>query len=130
MICMKCFCLSCYLNLLLQISTHLYPLNKYYIYVYSYYYIFVLFFIILIAKTFLGTFSITRLSPDPVLSRSALAYETHRDIVQLVRGEYVALMLLYVKKGILTRFSVLFHPQLNVSLSLLRGYSRSTLSNR
>ncbi|CAL8388327.1 unnamed protein product [Gadus morhua 'NCC'] len=54
------------------------------------------------AKTFLGTFSITRLSPDPVLSRSALAYETHRDIVQL----------------------------LNVSLSLLRGYSRSTLSNR
>ena len=55
-----------------------------------------MFFIILIAKTFLGTFSINRLPPDPLLSRSVLTYEMHRDIVQLVRVKYVALMLLYM----------------------------------
>lgn len=54
------------------------------------------------AKTFLGTFSINRPPPDPVLFRSVMAYEIQRDIVQL----------------------------LNISLSLLHGYSRSTLSKR
>ncbi|KAJ3591845.1 hypothetical protein NHX12_006976 [Muraenolepis orangiensis] len=54
------------------------------------------------AKTFLGTFSINRPPSDPVLFRSAMAYEIQRDIVQL----------------------------LNVSLSRLHGYSRSTLTKR
>ncbi|XP_076026120.1 protein HEG [Genypterus blacodes] len=54
------------------------------------------------AKTFLGTFSVNRLPPDPVSFKSAAMHEIQREIIQL----------------------------LNASLSMLRGYSRSTLSKK
>ncbi|XP_028249468.1 protein HEG [Parambassis ranga] len=54
------------------------------------------------AKTFLGTFSVNRPPHDPAFFRSATMHEIQREIIQL----------------------------LNVSLSVLRGYSRSTLSKK
>ncbi|XP_044072855.1 protein HEG isoform X2 [Siniperca chuatsi] len=54
------------------------------------------------AKTFLGTFSVNRLPHDPVVYKSATLHEIQREIIQL----------------------------LNASLSVLRGYSRSTLSKK
>ncbi|KAK9537466.1 hypothetical protein VZT92_005081 [Zoarces viviparus] len=54
------------------------------------------------AKAFLGTFSVNRLPHDPVIFTSATMHEIQREIVQL----------------------------LNASLSVLRGYSRSTLSKK
>lgn len=54
------------------------------------------------AKTFLGTFSVNRQPHDPVVFRSATMHEIQREIIQL----------------------------LNASLSVLRGYSRSTLSKK
>ncbi|KAM9804787.1 protein HEG [Neosynchiropus ocellatus] len=54
------------------------------------------------AKTFLGTFSVNRLSHDQVFFKSAAMHELQREILQL----------------------------LNASLSLTRGYSRSTLSKK
>ncbi|XP_042351094.1 protein HEG [Plectropomus leopardus] len=54
------------------------------------------------AKTFLGTFSINRQPHDPVIFKSATMHEIQREIIQL----------------------------LNASLSVLRGYSRSTLSKK
>ncbi|XP_034418388.1 protein HEG [Cyclopterus lumpus] len=51
------------------------------------------------AKAFLGTFSVNRLPHDPVIFKSATMHEIQREIIQL----------------------------LNASLSVLRGYSRSTL---
>ncbi|XP_029968221.1 protein HEG [Salarias fasciatus] len=54
------------------------------------------------AKTFLGTFSVNRLPHDHSVFKTAAMHEIHREIVQL----------------------------LNMSLSVLRGYSRSTLSNK
>ncbi|XP_070694782.1 protein HEG [Pempheris klunzingeri] len=54
------------------------------------------------AKTFLGTFSVNRLPHDPVIFKSATIHEIQREIIQL----------------------------LNASLSVLRGYSRSTLSKK
>ncbi|XP_070304285.1 protein HEG [Salvelinus sp. IW2-2015] len=54
------------------------------------------------AKTFLGTFSVNNSYYDPLLSRSATLHEIQREINQL----------------------------LNASLSILRGYRRSTLSKK
>ncbi|XP_020491354.2 protein HEG [Labrus bergylta] len=54
------------------------------------------------AKTFLGTFSINRQPHDPVAFKSATLHDIQREIIQL----------------------------LNSSLSVLRGYSRSTLSRK
>lgn len=54
------------------------------------------------AKTFLGTFSVNRQPHDPLIFKSTTMHEIQREIIQL----------------------------LNVSLSVLRGYSRSTLSKR
>ncbi|XP_074515747.1 protein HEG isoform X2 [Sebastes fasciatus] len=54
------------------------------------------------AKTFLGTFSVNRKQHDPVILKSATMHEIQREIIQL----------------------------LNASLSVLRGYSRSTLSKK
>ncbi|XP_054471177.1 protein HEG [Anoplopoma fimbria] len=54
------------------------------------------------AKAFLGTFSVNRLPHDPVVFKSATMHEIQREIIQL----------------------------LNASLSVLRGYSRSTLSKK
>ncbi|XP_031714575.1 protein HEG, partial [Anarrhichthys ocellatus] len=54
------------------------------------------------AKAFLGTFSVNRLPHDPVIFTSATMHEIQREIVQL----------------------------LNASLSVFRGYSRSTLSKK
>ncbi|XP_047193145.1 protein HEG isoform X1 [Scophthalmus maximus] len=54
------------------------------------------------AKTFLGTFSVNRLPHDPVIFKSATMHEIQREIIQL----------------------------LNASLSVLQGYSRSTLSKK
>uniref|UniRef100_UPI003AAC0EAA protein HEG isoform X1 n=1 Tax=Centroberyx gerrardi TaxID=166262 RepID=UPI003AAC0EAA len=54
------------------------------------------------AKTFLGTFSVNRLPHDPVIFKSTTLHEIQREIIQL----------------------------LNASLSVLRGYSRSTLSKK
>ncbi|XP_049904756.1 protein HEG [Epinephelus moara] len=54
------------------------------------------------AKAFLGTFSVNRQQHDPVIFKSATMHEIQREIIQL----------------------------LNVSLSVLRGYSRSTLSKK
>lgn len=54
------------------------------------------------AKAFLGTFSVNRQQHDPVIFKSATMHEIQREIIQL----------------------------LNASLSVLRGYSRSTLSKK
>ncbi|KAM9850508.1 protein HEG [Aulostomus maculatus] len=54
------------------------------------------------AKTFLGTFSVNRLPRDPAVFKSSTIHEIQREIIQL----------------------------LNASLSILRGYSRSTLSKK
>ncbi|XP_029980966.1 protein HEG [Sphaeramia orbicularis] len=54
------------------------------------------------AKTFLGTFSVNRQPHDPVIFKSATVHEIQREIILL----------------------------LNASLSVLRGYSRSTLSKK
>nr|XP_020463366.1 protein HEG homolog 1 [Monopterus albus] len=54
------------------------------------------------AKTFLGTFHVNRQPHDPVIFKSATMHEIQREIMQL----------------------------LNASLSVLRGYSRSTLSKK
>ncbi|XP_056145971.1 protein HEG isoform X2 [Lampris incognitus] len=54
------------------------------------------------AKTFLGTFTVTRQPRDPVLYQGASMHEIQREIIQL----------------------------LNVSLLILRGYRRSTLSKK
>lgn len=54
------------------------------------------------AKTFLGTFSVNKQPYDPVVFKSATLHEIQREIIQL----------------------------LNASLSVLRGYSRSTLSRK
>ncbi|KAM3862382.1 LOW QUALITY PROTEIN: protein HEG [Diretmus argenteus] len=54
------------------------------------------------AKTFLGTFSVNRLPHDPVIFKSTTLHEIQREIIQL----------------------------LNASLSVIRGYSRSTLSKK
>lgn len=54
------------------------------------------------AKAFLGTFSVDRLPHDPVIFKSATMHEIQREIIQL----------------------------LNASLSVLRGYSRSTLMKK
>ncbi|XP_034059973.1 protein HEG isoform X2 [Gymnodraco acuticeps] len=54
------------------------------------------------AKTFLGTFSVNRLPRDPLIFKSATMHEIQREIIQL----------------------------LNASLSVLRGYSRSTLTKK
>ncbi|XP_047198614.1 protein HEG [Hippoglossus stenolepis] len=54
------------------------------------------------AKTFLGTFSFNRLPQDPVILKSSTMHEIQREIIQL----------------------------LNASLSVLQGYSRSTLSKK
>ncbi|XP_034740853.1 protein HEG isoform X2 [Etheostoma cragini] len=54
------------------------------------------------AKAFLGTFSLNRLPHDPVIFKSATMHEIQREIIQL----------------------------LNASLSVLQGYSRSTLSKK
>ncbi|XP_053183956.1 protein HEG [Scomber japonicus] len=54
------------------------------------------------AKTFLGIFSVNRLPHDPVTFKSATMHEIQREIIQL----------------------------LNASLSVLRGYSRSILSQK
>nr|XP_019945287.1 PREDICTED: protein HEG homolog 1 [Paralichthys olivaceus] len=54
------------------------------------------------AKTFLGTFSFNRLPQDPVIFKSSTMHEIQREIIQL----------------------------LNASLSVLQGYSRSTLSKK
>ncbi|XP_041662660.1 protein HEG [Cheilinus undulatus] len=54
------------------------------------------------AKTFLGTFSVNRQPHDPVVFKSATLHEIQREIIQL----------------------------LNASLSVIRGYSRSTLSRK
>ncbi|XP_077435739.1 uncharacterized protein LOC144060258 isoform X2 [Vanacampus margaritifer] len=54
------------------------------------------------AKTFLGTFSVNRVSHDPSVFKSATMHEIQREIIQL----------------------------LNASLSHFRGYSRSTLSKK
>ncbi|XP_034042109.1 protein HEG [Thalassophryne amazonica] len=54
------------------------------------------------AKTFLGTFSVDRMPRDPVIFKSSTMHEIQREIIQL----------------------------LNASLSVLRGYSRSTLSKK
>ncbi|XP_074550216.1 protein HEG isoform X2 [Halichoeres trimaculatus] len=54
------------------------------------------------AKTFLGTFSVDKQPYDPVVFKSTTLHEIQREIIQL----------------------------LNASLSVLRGYSRSTLSRK
>ncbi|GAA6230156.1 protein HEG homolog 1 [Lates japonicus] len=54
------------------------------------------------AKTFLGTFSVTRLPHDPSIFKSSTMHEIQREIIQL----------------------------LNASLSAFQGYSRSTLSKK
>ncbi|XP_042283264.1 protein HEG [Thunnus maccoyii] len=54
------------------------------------------------AKTFLGTFSVNRLPHDPITFKSSTMHEVQREIIQL----------------------------LNASLSVLRGYRRSTLSKK
>uniref|UniRef100_UPI0037E8CAF5 protein HEG n=1 Tax=Semicossyphus pulcher TaxID=241346 RepID=UPI0037E8CAF5 len=54
------------------------------------------------AKTFLGTFSVNRLPLDPAVFTSSTLHEIQREIIQL----------------------------LNASLSVLRGYTRSTLSTK
>nr|XP_043875076.1 protein HEG [Solea senegalensis] len=54
------------------------------------------------AKTFLGTFSVNRQPQDPVIFKSVTMHEIQREIIQL----------------------------LNASLSVLRGYRRSTLNKK
>lgn len=86
-----------------------------------------------VAKTFLGVFSLNRQPHDPVVFKSHTVHEIQRELIHLVRGDRT-----YTSPGIpvclLSNQSVnsvfLSAPQLNASLSVLRGYSRSMLSRK
>lgn len=88
-----------------------------------------------IAKTFLGTFSVKKQPHDPVIFKSTTVHEIQREIILLVRdGHRVASFLIKYPQGLcvlyLTHTVFLSPPQLNASLSVLRGYSRSLLSKK
>ena len=89
------------------------------------------------AKTFLGTFSVNRLPHDPVVFKSTTMHEIQREIIKLVRGSPRRRTITFLRKSplglrlfYLTRTLFLSLPQLNASLSVLEGYSRSVLSNK
>ena len=85
-----------------------------------------------IAKTFLGIFSVNRLPHDPVTLKSATMHEIQREIIQLVRGGSHRCIFFSVFMWIISDTWYLLLPslQLNASLSVLRGYSRSILSQK
>lgn len=90
-----------------------------------------------VAKTFLGTFSVNRLPHDPVVFKSTTMHEIQREIIKLVRGSPHHRTIRFLRKSplgscllYLTRTLFLSPPQLNASLSVLQGYSRSMLSTK